>query len=279
MAWAIALKLPTREKFVLLMLANYAGERGEAWPSTLRLAEDTGMSRSTVIEALRKLEATGAMRVERRMQDGVNLPNIYHLHLGWRPNDAADGGGSPPAGLPVGPGGVVRQPEGGSPGAGHEPVIEPITTTTTRNAGARASDAQAPATPGPAPTPTPAPPAARSPPERQRPSFDFETGAFVDLQCDLFDRWSRAYPALDVVAEVNRAAAWLYANPSNRKSDYVRFLTNWLARAQDRAPRSRTSGAPAHEPPRRTVTDERAEWLARATGRAPPPGDPDTIDG
>jgi hypothetical protein len=48
--------------------------------------------------------------------------------------------------------------------------------------------------------------------------------------------WSEAYPAVNLNAELNSAAAWMVANPKNRKSNYGRFLTNWLKRAQDRAP-------------------------------------------
>ena len=37
MAAAIPLRLPTNDKFVLLMLANYADENGKCWPSIDRL--------------------------------------------------------------------------------------------------------------------------------------------------------------------------------------------------------------------------------------------------
>lgn len=46
-----------------------------------------------------------------------------------------------------------------------------------------------------------------------------------------------AFPALDPLAECKRAAAWLAANPKNRKKDGARFLTAWFGRAQERAPR------------------------------------------
>lgn len=48
--------------------------------------------------------------------------------------------------------------------------------------------------------------------------------------------WRQAYPAVELDTEIAKAAAWLVANPKNRKSNVARFLTNWLARAQDRAP-------------------------------------------
>jgi hypothetical protein len=49
-------------------------------------------------------------------------------------------------------------------------------------------------------------------------------------------QWVKAYPAANVDGELAKAAAWLLANPKNAKSNYARFLTNWLTRAQDRAP-------------------------------------------
>ena len=40
---------------------------------------------------------------------------------------------------------------------------------------------------------------------------------------------------MDVRQEIATAASWLMSNPKNRKSDYPRFLNNWLSRAQDSA--------------------------------------------
>lgn len=65
--------------------------------------------------------------------------------------------------------------------------------------------------------------------------FDAAAGAWSvpDL---LQGQWGKAYPAVDVERELASAAAWLMANPANQKSNYARFLTNWLKRCQDRAP-------------------------------------------
>lgn len=113
MAWAVGLKLPTREKFVLLMLANYASsDQGECYPSLARLAADTGMVNNTVISAIQKLEALGVLTVERRKVDKASLPNLYRLNLAW--------GGSAPDAPPV-----HLAPGGSAPDA-HEPITEPI---------------------------------------------------------------------------------------------------------------------------------------------------------
>jgi len=67
--------------------------------------------------------------------------------------------------------------------------------------------------------------------------FDAATGSWSvpDL---LQSQWVKAYPAVDVDGEIAKASVWLLANPKNAKSNYARFLSNWLSKAQDRAPRA-----------------------------------------
>lgn len=57
------------------------------------------------------------------------------------------------------------------------------------------------------------------------------------------------YPAIDVLAEIRKAAGWCVGNPKNRKTrrGVMKFLTSWLARAQDRA-RPSLSSPPAVDP-------------------------------
>jgi hypothetical protein len=68
-------------------------------------------------------------------------------------------------------------------------------------------------------------------------AFDAEAGRWQGISESDEVLWKTAFPAVSVVAELNAAAAWARANPANRKSNWRRFLTNWLKRAQDRAPR------------------------------------------
>lgn len=75
----------------------------------------------------------------------------------------------------------------------------------------------------------------RSPPKRIE--FDSSNGAFKGISEEDELRWQKAYPAVIVPTEITRAAAWVSANPANKKSNYERFIVNWLSRAQDRAPR------------------------------------------
>ncbi|MGA7887628.1 MAG: hypothetical protein WCA44_17980 [Acidobacteriaceae bacterium] len=77
--------------------------------------------------------------------------------------------------------------------------------------------------------------------------------------------WAEAYPGLQVCHELRKAAAWLDANPKNRKtaSGMKRFAVNWLARAQNSArPEYPNRGQPPREPYRPTEA-ERAELQRR----------------
>ncbi len=71
--------------------------------------------------------------------------------------------------------------------------------------------------------------------KKPKPEFDFLLGKFTGLPDSLIAGWAGAYPAVNVQQEIAKAAAWLMSNTKNKKSDYPRFLNNWLSRAQDSA--------------------------------------------
>jgi len=105
------------------------------------------------------------------------------------------------------------------------------------------------------------------------PKISFDGLKFQDLSVGQIEVWSAAYPAISVTAEILKAAVWLDANPANQKSDYKRFLNNWLCRAQDKAPaRAAQQQAPRQAAPRyastaQTTADRRAATLAGLTGQ------------
>jgi uncharacterized phage protein (TIGR02220 family) len=83
MSWAVDMKLPTNQKMVLLMLANRTNhDTGRCDPSHKRLAEDCGMSISTLKRCIRQLEESGLLEIITRKNGDVNLPNQYILKLG-----------------------------------------------------------------------------------------------------------------------------------------------------------------------------------------------------
>ncbi len=72
-------------------------------------------------------------------------------------------------------------------------------------------------------------------PSVQAIEFDITKGEFSNINGQI-DIWRKAYPAVIIELEINRAAAWLVANPKNHKSNYSRFLSSWFSRCQDKAP-------------------------------------------
>ena len=77
-----------------------------------------------------------------------------------------------------------------------------------------------------------------SEPPSKKPQIDFDWSSysFKNITENDIKLWQKAYPAIDIEQEINKAASWLAANPKNKKKNYRRFLTNWFSRAQDRAP-------------------------------------------
>lgn len=79
MTWAVKAKLPTGEKIVLLMMANYADADGKCWPSLTTLSRDTGLSKSTVQRAIKSLVKQGLVKTEARTYRGRTISNVYKL--------------------------------------------------------------------------------------------------------------------------------------------------------------------------------------------------------
>lgn len=83
MTWAVKAKLPAREKFLLIMMANYADDTGKCWPSVTTLIADTGFCRRTVMESIKTLSKIGALKVQNRSFQGKKISNVYRLNLVW----------------------------------------------------------------------------------------------------------------------------------------------------------------------------------------------------
>jgi len=56
-------------------------------------------------------------------------------------------------------------------------------------------------------------------------------------------RWATAYPAVDLPVELAKANEWLIANPAKaHRSRWIRFISGWLSRCQDRGGTHRANG-------------------------------------
>ncbi len=80
MSWAVEQVLPLKEKMTLLMLANHANHHtGQCNPSLTRLALECGMSKDSVMRAIKSLEEKNLVIPIRQKVGGVNLPSQYQL--------------------------------------------------------------------------------------------------------------------------------------------------------------------------------------------------------
>ncbi|WP_052961844.1 helix-turn-helix domain-containing protein [Pseudomonas fluorescens] len=176
MAWAVDQTLPTREKFVLIILANYASnDTWDCYPSLTTIASNTGMSRDTVMRAIKQLETMGAVSTIRRTSDGVNLPNIYRIHKSadLRGVVAVCDQGSSTVRL-----GVVAESDSN---LSLEPIIEP----------GKCADAQIP------------------------PSVQFDGTDFHVCE-GLLTKWAKAFPEVNIDLEIERASVWAASNPPKK---------------------------------------------------------------
>jgi hypothetical protein len=68
-----------------------------------------------------------------------------------------------------------------------------------------------------------------------RSSLSFKEGEWGGITEKDMEAWKKAYPACDVAVELKKMAEWIKANPAKgKKSNWRRFIVNWLARQQDR---------------------------------------------
>lgn len=110
------------QRFVLVALLGHLDKNrpdGRVWPSLAKVCAETGYSRSTVCAALAAVEEMQGPITLRRVKrwDAKGDPTSTEYRFGW---------GSPPAGPPPTPAAppVVREMDGGSPGAGHNLIRE-----------------------------------------------------------------------------------------------------------------------------------------------------------
>jgi hypothetical protein len=81
--WAIEQRPRSRDhKLVLMLLADWADETGEAWPRRITIAEKAMCSLRHVIDVLAELEADGYLeKIPSRRRDGRQGCNRYKLSI------------------------------------------------------------------------------------------------------------------------------------------------------------------------------------------------------
>ena len=74
------LKAP--QKWLLVLLASYADENGECWPSQKKLAAQAGMTRQSVNKNLKVLQEKGYIHSQQRIdKEGDLATNLYTINV------------------------------------------------------------------------------------------------------------------------------------------------------------------------------------------------------
>jgi hypothetical protein len=65
--------------------------------------------------------------------------------------------------------------------------------------------------------------------------FSFDDECFHNITEKHLTRWKETYPACDIERELRKMREWLLSNRAKgHKSNWARFITNWLSRSQDK---------------------------------------------
>lgn len=84
--------------------------------------------------------------------------------------------------------------------------------------------------------------------------FNFKSSSWEGIGEGDIAKWQEAYPACDIKIELARMREWILSNKQKgKKSNWRRFITNWLSRTQDRGG---TKGGAA-------PTSQKGTWLDR----------------
>ncbi len=89
-----------------------------------------------------------------------------------------------------------------------------------------------------------APPALSPPPAPPVIGLPLNDGTEYGVTEEQCQEWAELYPAVDVLQELRKMRGWLDSNKARRKTKrgISRFITNWLAREQDRGRGGRSDG-------------------------------------
>lgn len=117
-------------------------------------------------------------------------------------------------------------------------------------------------------------------PEKQAPDqsgilLPLADGSDYDVPLSKIEKWTAAYPAVDVQQELRKMIAWLDSNPQRKKTrrGIDRFINSWLSKEQDRGGKYRNGQQTPVEPVREFRDD--VERYSKYLGNRPPsPDDP-----
>lgn len=70
--------------------------------------------------------------------------------------------------------------------------------------------------------------------EQAKINYNFDLRKWENITDEDIKLWKETYPACDIEEEILRMGDWLISNPTKRKTNYRRFITNWFSRSQDK---------------------------------------------
>ena len=182
-------------------LAWRQGGNSHAWPSQEVIASDLGLTVRAVRKLTRQLQDKGWLAVEWPDGPGRGHCRNYVVRCPEKRNNGSS----------------IRDEKRGS--------NVPVSAEEKRNGGVQESG-------------TPIPPntihrtLTETSSDKTNILFDDKSGRFAGITDDRMRNWAEAYHDVDVGVEIRRAEAWYVANPTRRKKNHARFLTNWLSRAE-----------------------------------------------
>lgn len=204
------MELPIGEKMLLLKLADRANDDGECWPGQEELARQCSMSVRAIRDNLNRLVERGLIEIKYRNFGMRRGSNVYCMNLSEtvksRPATAAARGDSRPADCDKPTGNGCRSYK-------EEPSLNSIIMAEQSDSTSLPADS------------------IQQDDDQDGIQFDVVGGLFCNIHDEQWARWEKAYPKIDVDAELAKAEIWYIANPKRRKKNHGRFITNWLAKA------------------------------------------------
>lgn len=83
----------------------------------------------------------------------------------------------------------------------------------------------------------------------KKPRIELVNGSWVGITAEQMGAWKAAYGAVDLDAELKKAAAWIVSNPHLApKSQLGRFLNTWFSRTQNTTSLRSIPGGKRDEP-------------------------------
>lgn len=215
--------LTATAKLVYAIILDRIGSNGESWPGVRKIARDIGCCRNSALAAMLDLEKLGVLEVCRPTGNPSGRSNRYRTRK-W---DVPENGTYQNM-----DGGRTRKWDGDVPENGTEP--DPLNQThITRPSRGDTCE-----------------PDVEQKPKKPKIDFAPETG-WRNIAPEDLKSWRKAYPAVDVDGQLLRMGEWCKANGARgHKSNWRRFITNWLSRTQDRGGDANVADIPDLSPSR-----------------------------